>query len=375
MSAVILLERCEPMIQITPPAPTAPGECGTAHVTVTNLEPRDLVGSVSLRLPAGWTTTPQPLRLPCGKSADFTLDFTVAKDAKFDVADIYAVVRDGPRTTDKCVTMGVCRPVWAELHYVTRDQIKLEMTNNTAQPLGAVCDFTTPAGVTGDPAAAAFSLPAHGQAELLFHLTGVDSVTTLQHVKAVLSYPPSPAGRGGQGGEASAGGETSAYEVLQPPVLNGNFDQCTGGDNWPDYWNYRSPETLYLRGAALDPTVRFEGNQSLRIDPNPAQNENAVLTTFLRLIPNTKYRVSCAIKCADWKGLGLHLFSLGSVDPKRRVDVYLNGKPSDPVNTWQRFSTEFTSADVELPYEIGLSNWGKNTTPVWYAAVKIEEVK
>ena len=360
MSAVILLERCEPMVVLAPPAPIAPGERGTAKVSVTNLEARELSGQVSLRLPAGWTSTAQPLRLASGKSADFSLDFTVGKDAKYDVADIYAVVKDGNRTTDKCVTMGVCRPVWAELHYTKRDEIKLIMSNNSGQAVSGTCRFLAPVGVIADPAQALFSLGPEAQGELVFHLTGVERVTTLQHVKAVLAYN---------------GLETAAYEVLQPPVLNGGFEQSTVGDGWPDYWNYRSPESLYLKGAVLDTDDKVEGKQSLRIEPNPAENANAILTTYLRLVPNTRYRISCAIKCANWKGVGLNFFSLGSADPQRRVNVYLQGKEGDPVNTWQRFSAEFTSADVELPYEIGLSNWGKNTTPVWFDDVRIEEVR
>jgi hypothetical protein len=375
MAAVILLERCEPMVLITPPAPTVPGERGTAEVTVTNLEARELSGQVSLRLPAGWTGATQPLRLASGKSGDFSLDFTVAKDAKFDVADLYAVVKDGNRTTDKCVTMGVCRPVWAELHYTRSDEIKLVMTNNSGQAISGTCRFLPPAGVTADPAECPFSLAPKAQGELVFHLGNVAAVTTLEHVKAVLSYPPSPAGRGGQGGEAPNGLETDAYEVLQPPLLNGGFEQCSAGDGWPDYWNYRSPESLYLQGCVLDTNEKVEGRQSLRMEPNPKEMGNSLLTTFLRLVPNTRYRISCAIKCADWKGVGLHFFSMGSLDPKRQVDVSLGGRQGDPAGAWQRFSAEFTSADIELPYELGVSNGAKNPAPAWFDDIKIEEVR
>ncbi len=360
MCAVVLLERCEPMVVITPSAPTVPGERGVARVSVTNLEPRELSGQVSLRLPAGWTGETKPLRLASGRSADFSLGFTVARDARFDVADIYAVTRDGNRLTDKCVTMGVCRPVWAQLNYTRRDQIRLTMTNNSGQAVAGTCRFLPPAGVTADPAETPFNLAPKGQGELSFRLAGVETVTTLQHVKAVLSYDNL---------------ETVAYEVLQPPVLNGGFEQSTGGDGWPDYWNYRRPESLYLKGVVLDTEDKVEGRQSLRIEPNLRDNENALQTTYLRLIPNTRYRVSCAIKCGSWKGVGFNLQSMGNRPPGQQIVINLGGKDGDPVNTWQRFSAEFTSGEIEMPYLIHLANWGKNPYPAWFDDIKIEEVE
>lgn len=359
MAAIILLERCEPMVLLSPPAPTVPGERGTARVTVTNLEPGELNGEVSLRLPEGWTGTTRPVRLASGQSAGFRLDFTVAPQAAFDVADVYAVVREGNRVTDKCVTMGVCRPVWAELHYTAANVIRLDLSNNSGRRISGTCRFLPPAGVTVDPPETTFELEAKGRGELVFRLGNVEEVVTLEHVKAVLSYE---------------GVETTAHEVLQPPVLNGGFELSTGGDGWPDYWNYRRPETLYLRGAVLDTADKVEGRQSLRLEPNLRENENALQTTYLRLRPNTRYRLSCAIKCGDWKGVGVNLQSIGARAPAPPISVNLGGKEGDPVNTWQRFSTEFTSGDIEMPYLIHLSNWGKNPHPAWFDDIRLEEV-
>ena len=38
-------------------------------------------------------------------------------------------------------------------------------------------------------------------------------------------------------------------------VLNGGFELCTAGDGYPDYWNYRRPQHLYLKGSLNSPQI------------------------------------------------------------------------------------------------------------------------
>jgi hypothetical protein len=340
-------------------APVVPGESATARVTVTNLEPGEINGSATLGLPAGWKVTPQPFRLATGRSQTFDVSFTVPAGTRWDVYDVYGVAREAGRETKKCVMMGVCRPVQAELYWTKRDVLRLALRNSSAREIRGTARLRLPAGVTATPVEAPVALATRGSGEVLFQIANVRSVLTRQAVTAVVKY----------GSE-----ESFAYEHVQPPLVNGNFEQSTAGDNWPDYWNYRRPEGLYLRGAALDSTDKVEGRYSLRIDPYPNDVENCVQTSFVRLLPDTRYRLSGWIKCTAVRGTGIAIWSIGAKDSKRAVSFSIGGGPTAKTGQWQKFEGEFLSADIDVPYGIQVANWNKGEGTAWYDDVRLEEV-
>ncbi len=363
LSACLLVERCEPLLQIADIVPIVPGETGAVHVTVSNPEQAALSGEVSLGLPPGWKSEPRPLRLGSGASQTLDLPCTVAPGTAYDVHDLHAVVRDANRETRRCQPLGVCRPVQAELDYVAADRLRVTMHNANARAMSGTCTLALPAGVTAEPPQAAFSLPPAGDGELTFQLANTATIQTREHVKATLRY--------GQD-------VTCAYEFVQPPLLNGGFEQDSAGDGYPDYWNYRAPEDCYLRkGVALDRSVVAEGTQSLRLEPHEQTVTNHVLTTFLRLIPAHHYRLSCRIRrSANHPGIGARLFSLYSRDGRRSaVDLYVGCQATGPLNEWQRFEAEFTTVDLDVPYNLLLFNSNHSPATVWFDDVRIEEVK
>ena len=63
--------------------------------------------------------------------------------------------------------------------------------------------------------------------------------------------------------------------------------------------------------------------------------------------------------------------------PKRgwQVAIYLGQKKSGPVNVWETFEQEFTSADIDCPYQIIVYNNTQGAATVWYDDIRIEEVK
>jgi hypothetical protein len=360
LSACFLLERCEPLVAVDKIAPVVPGESATARVTVTNLEPGEINGSATLGLPAGWKVTPQPFRLATGRSQTFDVSFTVPAGTRWDVYDVYGVAREAGRETKKCVMMGVCRPVQAELYWTKRDVLRLALRNSSAREIRGTARLRLPAGVTATPVEAPVALATRGSGEVLFQIANVRSVLTRQAVTAVVKY----------GSE-----ESFAYEHVQPPLVNGNFEQSTAGDNWPDYWNYRRPEGLYLRGAALDSTDKVEGRYSLRIDPYPNDVENCVQTSFVRLLPDTRYRLSGWIKCTAVRGTGIAIWSIGAKDSKRAVSFSIGGGPTAKTGQWQKFEGEFLSADIDVPYGIQVANWNKGEGTAWYDDIRLEEVQ
>jgi hypothetical protein len=360
LSACFLLERCEPLMAVDKIASVVPGESGTARVTATNLESGEINGSATLGSPAGWQVASQPFRLAAGQSQSCELRFTVPVGTKWDVYDVYGVAQETGRVTKRCVMMGVCRPVQAELYWTKRDMLRLALNNSSGREIQATARLVLPVGVTATPAEAPLALAPRGSGELLFQIANVGSVLTRQSVTATIRY----------GSE-----ESFAYEHLQPPLINGNFEQCTAGDNWPDYWNYRRPECLYLKGAALDANDKVEGRYSLRIDPNPREAENSLQTSFVRLLPNTRYRLSGWIKCTAVRGTGIAIWSIGALDPKRAVSFSIGGGPTAKSGQWQKFEGEFLSADIDVPYGIQVANWNQGEGTAWYDDIRLEEVQ
>ncbi|MHB9025595.1 MAG: DUF6259 domain-containing protein [Armatimonadota bacterium] len=363
LSAVLLADKCEPFVDLAHVDPVTPGGRGTARVTVRNLEAKPISGTVMLQLPAGWESDRAPFSIAPGAGAEFTLGFTVSAGAKYDVHDIYAVARERWRETKKCLPMGVCRPVQAQIHYLTGDTVRVDMVNMSDREIAGSCRLVTPPAVTAD-APQAFALPAKGKGSLTFRMRNVAAITTREHIKAIMTY-----------GEET----TTAYELLQPPIVNGNFEQCLAGDGLPDYWNYRQPQSLYLKGYALDPKDPFEGKYSLRLDPNADQTgQNYLGSTLLRLAPNTKYRFSARIRrTADQPGIGLHLFSF-DVNPKAKgsyVSVSLGSKPVGPLGSWDRYEAVFTTGPLVVPHEILALNASRSTATVWFDDIRIEEIK
>jgi len=357
LSAILLIERCEPFISIEKVRPVVPGEEGVVEVAVTNVETAPISGKLSLRLPEGWKGEERSLSLTSGSRQKFVLSFHIPPGEKFDVYDISVMVSEKSRTTKRCVPIGVCRPIQAEIYYVSADTVKVELENYSRKTVTGLVNLLTPASVGVDRRDVSFSVPANGKADVIFKLSNIASIQTREHIKAVIQF----------GNE-----KTFAYELLQPPVLNGGFEQCTAGDGYPDYWNYRQPEQLYLKGVALDTTTFVEGKQSLRLDPYESQTTNAVQTSLVKLIPNTRYRLSCFIRrSANHGGISVNLYSFYARGPQ----VELGNKLTGPVNVWERFEKEFTSAPFDVPYGISLNNGTKGAATVWFDDVRIEEVK
>jgi len=361
LSAVLLLERCEPFIYIKSVPPVVPGETGRARVTVTNLEAGAIAGKVSLGLPDGWRSEAADFRIPGGGSAEFELAFQVPEGTKYDVYDIYAVSREAGRETKKCIPMGVCRPVQAEIYYVAHDTVRVEMDNSSSREVTGTCRLEVPAPVTVTENDIAFRLAPKGKGSLLFHMRNVDRITTREHIKAVLDYGKK---------------RTVAYELIQPTVLNGGFEQCTAGDGYPDYWNYRRPQSLYLKGVALDKSTYVEGTQSVRLDPCDKSNTNYISTTLIQLVPKTRYRFSCSIRrTGNHGGIGARLFSMYAMGGKGAVDIHIGYKKEGPTGVWERFDGEFTSAEIDVPYQILLNNAGKSPETAWFDDVRIEQIQ
>jgi len=116
--------------------------------------------------------------------------------------------------------MGVCRPVQAEIYYVSSDTVRVEMENYSSRKTTGTCSLQVPDPVTVTRNDIPFELAPKGEGSLLFHMQNVDSIKTREHIKAILRYN---------------GEQTIAYELIQPTVLNGGFELCTAGDGYPDY--------------------------------------------------------------------------------------------------------------------------------------------
>ena len=361
LTALLLFERTEPFIDIGPIDPVVPGGEGTARVTLRNLDSRPLRGTLSLDLPRRWRGEKADVALPSGAEGTFELGFRVSKRADHDVHDLYAVVRERGRTTRKCRPMGVCRAVQAELHWVEPGAVRLAMGNRSARRVDAICRLSVPDPVRVGANDVPVRLEAQEVGEVVFRLHDVAAVRTREHIRAHVTYRR----------------QTSvAYELLQPPVLNGGFEQCVAGDGWPDYWNYRKPQHMMYKGAALDTEVCCEGGQSLRIDPLEGQRDNFFTTTLIQLVPGTRYRLHCSIRrSASHPGIGIRFYSLGPQDKSKRIDFTLGYRKDGAVGAWEHFEREFVSAEIKLPYELIVFNSTYGKATAWFDDIRIVPVE
>ena len=163
--------------------------------------------------------------------------------------------------------------------------------------------------------------------------------------------------------------------MVQPPLLNGGFEQDSAGDGNPDYWNYRTPDTLYMKGVTLDRAVFCEGRQSLRLDPYSQETANALHTTYIRLVPGRRYRLSLSIRrSAHHPGIGAHFFSMCTPEKATPVRLDLGRKESGPLDTWEQFAAEFTVPNLLVPHQLILQNNAKGAATVWFDAATITEL-
>jgi len=93
-------------------------------------------------------------------------------------------------------------------------------------------------------------------------------------------------------------------------------------------------------------------------------------------VPNTRYRFRCCItRSANHQGIGARLFSLYHKEGRTAVGVYIGYKKDGPTGIWEKFEADFTTAEIDVPYQILLSNGSRSPATVWFDDVRIEEVK
>ena len=357
LSATMILNRCEPMLQVSCD-PIVPGETGTATVIVRNLGADPLKGRVALGTPPRWKSDRVPLELASGHERRVELKLHVPRKARLGVHDLYGVAA----RIRRCVPVGVCRPIRAEMDYTDVDALELRYNNASTQPVKGTVRLVTPEPVTATPTTQPFAVGPRAQGKVRFRLKHVDRVTVRKPIKAVLTY--------GQY-------ESSAHELVQPPIINGGFEVDTAGDGKPDYWNYRNPQTRYA-DSVLDSKVVAQGQHSVRLDPVD-RGTNGISTTFLRLLPSRKYRFSIMMRrSTDARIGGGAIFSLASVPrPPKRGIVHLGPKKPGQPGQWVRYEGVLTTLDHPLvrTYQVYLGGANDGKTVVWFDDVRVELIK
>ncbi|MCC6580690.1 MAG: hypothetical protein IT440_09625, partial [Phycisphaeraceae bacterium] len=361
MVAALLLARAEPIIHIQSITPTPPGETGVARVAVTWLGAETLHGTVGMAMPKGWTCRPAACEIYPGKTASFAIPFTVASNAAFDVHDVHAAVKAGEQTTKRCAMMGVCRPVQASLDWINHTTIQLSARNVSSKPVDADVKLILPSPAQTQAVKAPVRIEAGQTWTHVYELATAQGVLTREDVRAELAY----------GGITSA-----AHELMQPPLINGGFEQCSAHDGQPDYWGYRVPAPA-RPVPMLDTDQHVEGKQSLRIDPLPGIKTNYMRTSMLYLLPDTTYRLRLAVRrSANHPGIYIHLMNHHATNGKfSTVNVVLGSETTAPVNTWKHYEKVFTTTNVVTPFTLILINNSEGAATVWFDDVSIEPVE
>ncbi len=94
-------------------------------------------------------------------------------------------------------------------------------------------------------------------------------------------------------------------------------------------------------------------------------------------MPGHRYRLSCRIRRSEnHPSVGVRLWSMYSRDGKQPVtDLWLGYQKDGPLNEWQEFSGELTAAELDVPYNLMLTNTNKSPATVWLDDLRLAEVK
>ncbi|MBU0609135.1 MAG: hypothetical protein KKI08_14715 [Armatimonadetes bacterium] len=152
------------------------------------------------------------------------------------------------------------------------------------------------------------------------------------------------------------GGKQTAWTMLAPPLVNGNFERVEGGTL--DYWNVEP-----------DATNPGEGKTCVRVDAKPGGFN--LLNVLTPLKPGCRYRLSGMIR-RETADAGCSATMIEYTDEKN----FVRSGAISPTKAgeWERLTTEFTTHPNPRSTAIYLYNFSK-TSPAWFDDLKIEEIK
>lgn len=342
MSAVFALKKSEPFLFSQKPEPVVPGESGTFLCSVFN-PCGDFNGKLTFELPEKWSALSLNLQLKNGEMKKFKIKIKTFAQTALNSYEISAKL--GNMKTSRLI--GMCSPVFAEVNRKAGNIWELTLKNRSARNIPGTVNITVPKDVKADRNQNSFVLKPGETKTWNYRLSGVEKLTRKYFLKADVRYEKY---------------HSVAYETVQPPLLNGDFETDSAGDNRADYWECVKSES--------DPVLRTDerassGTYSLKLGKKQKASHK-----FLKLVPGTRYRISGDIYRTK-QNQGAHITIVPIL--MKNKNVCIGNVKNAELNKWQRFSAEFKTYHNEAKHDVYITNDGDST--VWFDNIKIEEVQ
>lgn len=323
-----------------------PGIEQELKVSLVNLNPTPLSGSIALKLPQGWKEESiQFSDLKAGDKTEVRLPVAIPKTAAKGRTDIRARIStpNGNFTTYNFIMIN--DPVLAEFRG-SPGSYHLWLKNLGTVPVSGIISYSAPRPLTIQ-GGKEFSVPARQEVTLPVEIRGNEELD--------------------KGAEVTVDIQSSVklFQLVRhvfPAIPNGNFESDSAGDQKPDWWMARSSgekwayESIHLAGEA------HSGKYCLKLDPPKDGNTfNCAFPEMGALVPGKKYRFSAWIKAKSSEQVYL---SIPGVSAQLGA-----GETSDE---WKQFQVEF----VAPPDFGGRNRWAHNfsSEPAYFDDFRIERL-
>jgi len=331
-----------------------PGEKVSGPVTIRNInpEPTDFTVAVTNSQEKGGNK--QIIHLEPGESTDIILTYGVPKESKKDERiDFSLDITWGNFHTDWLIPVRVISELDARLVCTGKKSIALRLTNRVNRFLSGNFEVKASNELKIFPSEGHFSVKP-GESVSYPLTVDLPSVEIPTPIWSMVRYD---------------GGETEAHFQAFPTVFNGSFELCNfgkKGEGIPDGWwvNEILRKTQdYSKVPSTTTEKPYEGKRCLMLSPSDCLG---TWNVFLR--PNTRYRLSCAIKRTAGNSGGIALSAVGDI-----WSIFCGNTKSPKLNEWELFETEFTTGSEDTRfYYLQIQSAKEGIT--YFDAIKITEV-
>lgn len=361
-STALLVERCEPMIELEVPPYAAQGETIPVKVQLRNLNAETISGSVRIECQDGFKVQPQNFQT-LGSGETKTLVFSLAVPGtgipkRYDF-DVVAESQSPPqKLARRLFWMYVGQPLRLTIRESTTvfRGVDLIAENMTSQPVKGTVEIPSNEFIEG--AKLNFDLPAHEKQTLVISLRELKLLEMRVPVMVKVRY-----------GEIVR----ELVQSLTPIVSNGDFEIDLAGDGQPDDWTFFGPTGVFgimrYDQVRLDDQIKHSGRYSLRLPPAPVDQSIMAAPLLTHGIVGHSYRVRVAIR--------------------REVagPVSLGGPPmgnNSLVGQWEILESVMAASPRKIPGpgaqtdcqgDLGISIWNRTQGHVWVDSVTVEDME
>jgi hypothetical protein len=352
-ATVVLVNLCEPVLYVDVPTMLAPGGQGQASVSILNLNPSAIQGTLTWEIPEGWTYASAEFdSIIPGETQTVTMSLAASPNASRQIYDLWCVAAtiEGVKGR-KYTPVSVVPTPYVKWEYQAGESLRLTIQNlkNEVVTGSAAIEFPTNAIVGTIEKEQSFNVSGNSETILTFRFTNLSQLEEPIGIYILVQ----------------CGGTQQRVPIrLFPAIANGGFEIDLAGDGKPEYWTTYdySGKTSFKENYPLinlDYSVKHSGNSSLRVDPLAVERDPFVFVMPLAtmVFPNTHYQITAFAKVPA-NG------SIIIVDWNPLVAV---GNPTP--DGWQLYAGEYKTGSSVYRNMLNLINNGSTT--IWVDDIKM----